>query len=152
MLITGNLFKLVHFGTRQSDIWWSTLKRTVSKWASPNGMLSFFFYRLPTKLGEANVFTGVCPSFCPQLGGEWVSLVPGPFRGMSLVPGPFWRWVCLGALDNGIRSASGWYASYWNSFLLREIIIRYHLHRQHISKNVVIKIFYYCPQTKFGAR
>ena len=57
------------FGTRHSDIWWSTLKRTVSKWASATGMLSFF-YRLPTKLGEANVFTGVCPSFCPQLGGR----------------------------------------------------------------------------------
>ena len=24
------------------------------------------YYRLPTKLGEGNVFSHVCPSFCPQ--------------------------------------------------------------------------------------
>ena len=37
------------------------------------------FYRPPTKLGEGNVFTGVCPR-------GWVSVVPCPFLG--------WVWVC----------------------------------------------------------
>ena len=97
-------------------------------------------YRLPRKLGEGNVFTGVCLSTW-----GWVSLVPGPFWGwLSLVPGPFReRWLCLG-MDksrgwvppdmgprgwvpthplHGIWSASRRYASYWNAFFLGNIII-----------------------------
>ena len=80
-------------------------------------------------------------------------LVLGPFRGVSLVPGPFWGWVCLGAVDNGMRSASGRYASYWNSFLLREIIIPYHLRTQHIyrpqrswGKVMFYRRLWFCPR------
>ena len=36
-------------------------------------------YRLPTKLLEGNVFTGVCLSV--RGGDGWVCLVPGPFWG-----------------------------------------------------------------------
>ena len=55
-------------------------------------------------MGGGNVFTGVCLSVCPHLGGYpglWSqvtflgvpqSLVPGPFQDVpqSLIPGPFW--------------------------------------------------------------
>ena len=72
------------------------------------------------KLGEGNNFAGVC------LSTGRVFLVPSPFRGRggyvqgvdnydseALTPPPH-TWD-LGY--NGIRSASGWYASYWNAFL-----------------------------------
>ena len=77
-------------------------------------------------------------------GGGRVSLIPGPF----LVPGPifFWAGVGVGYLEGrvsggrvsggrvsggggGVRypsgRVSGWYASYWNAFLLLSLLRQY---------------------------
>ena len=51
-------------------------------------------------------------------------LMSFPWVGIS-VPGPLQDWVCLGVgtqppvdMGPGIQSASRWYTSYWNAFLL----------------------------------
>ena len=41
------------------------------------------FYCPPTKLGEGNVFTGVCHS----VHRGWISVVPGPFWGVGMSRG-----------------------------------------------------------------
>ena len=81
--------------------------------------IHLYYYRLPTKLEQGNVFSGACHSVlgrgwvCLVAGpfwerGEWVCLAPGPFRGgyawfqaslrgwgwYWLVPGTIWGWVC----------------------------------------------------------
>ena len=88
---------------------------------------------------EGYVFTPVCQSFCSQGGmrgcvggmrgcwGEGVHGCGGPCvvaRGACMVAGG--SCVVVGGACVGydeIRSMSGWYASYWNVFLFRTLIL-----------------------------
>ena len=86
-------------------------------------------------LGQANLFTPICQSFCSGGGGLcMMSLpvwLPGPMvpsRGIS-VPGPmFLSGVSVNSLSRGVsvgrhpppNQKSGRYASYWNAFLFMQ--------------------------------
>ena len=84
-----------------------------------------YIYRPPTKLGEGDVFTGICQSFCPQgvgISGSMsflgvgisgtrsflkalVSLVPGALPGGGV--GMSREWVYPGVGMSGRMSMSG---------------------------------------------
>ena len=93
-------------------------------------------YRLPTKLWEGNVFSRVCPSFCPR-GVSYVNITHDALdltvqdctplllfglRISLLSPLPYWCWHLV-AIEAHTVSASGRYASYWNACLLDLLLI-----------------------------
>ena len=74
---------------------------------------------LLASLGQGNIFTSVCHSFCP-MGGR-VSFLPSMHHRSHDQRGSASRRVCIRAdlpEHYRIRSISGRYASYWNAFLL----------------------------------
>ena len=93
-------------------------------------------YRLPTKLWKGNVFSRVCPSFCPR-GVSYVNITHDVLdltvqdctplllfglRTSLLSPLPYWCWHLV-AIEAHTVSASGRYASYWNACLLDLLLI-----------------------------
>ena len=81
-------------------------------WFFPGDVCGFF-----RGWGVGMVFQGVCMVFSGCEGCAW--FFPGGMHGFF--PGGvrvfFWGGVCVGY--DQIRSMSGWYASYWNAFLLK---------------------------------
>ena len=77
-----------------------------------------FTARKPS-LGQGYIFTSMCQEFCSQ-GGAWSRGVPGPggMPGPGEGPGP-------GGLMETLRDVywCGWYASYWDAFLLKYVFI-----------------------------
>ena len=101
-------------------------------------------YRPPTKLGEGNIFTGVCHSVHKGgIGYHWSqvpswSLVPCPFGGVGYLWShvPSWGVKVSGGRVSGDRvyplpgySTPTWkykserYTSYWNAFLCVEAFV-----------------------------
>ena len=91
------------------------------------------FLPAATKLGQGNIFTSVCLS----TGGS-ASVHAGMHPPQEQTPPgsgqppqsrhPLWEQTPPGAdtpqkADSSIRSMSGWYASYWNAFLLHLCVI-----------------------------
>ena len=75
-----------------------------------------------TKLGQGNVFTGICDSVhrgggLPQCMLGYPPGLPGPDPPRPDPPGP----DPPREADASIRSMSGRYASYWNAFLYAEM-------------------------------
>ena len=91
---------------------------------------SLFDYRPQTRLGEGNVFTGVCQSLCPRGRGE--GYVHHMHHGIGRVPPSpgHQTWVItppppFPLTPNGARLASGRYASYCNAFLFLYTVTTY---------------------------
>ena len=91
------------------------------------------FLPAATKLGQGNIFTSVCLST-----GRSASVHAGMHPPQEQTPPgsgqppqsrhPLWEQTPPGAdtpqkADSSIRSMSGWYASYWNAFLLHLCVI-----------------------------
>ena len=95
--------------------------------------ISVVYYRPQTKLRECNVFTRLCHSVRRGGGNNVTS---------CLVPCSFWGVWSRGGGGSGPGKGSGpgvgkqhppprnhkseWYTSYWNAFLLREILLKLH--------------------------
>ena len=76
------------------------------------------FLPAATKLGQGNVFTGLCDSVHGGSASVHAGIPPPPPRSRppwSRPPLP--RGETPPEADSGIRSTSGRYASYWNAFL-----------------------------------